>query len=332
MSFYNFKWGFKREAIWATSVITDPAHDAYKLGIMTGEQIHPTPVTDLTLSPPEVYTAESPSAEKNDMVVTGKYNFIAQNAVFLEWILGKSSTAGPVGGVYTHTLTTPTDGSLLPSFTTHLQMDGDAVAWNLQTIGLKASSVKILTRAVDFESMLVTMEVAAKRTDTSVITLTNPTALAATATTSTYAFNKLTRTFDSNPIAGLTSVEIDILAGTRPDFESTYDGASWDGNWAARLEENTTRTYLLKMQVVVEDDTFWTELLALGNTKDLVFKWIKTTDDYIEITCTDVFFLAHPIITRSGKKTIADISCRFLSMTVSVKDTIAGDADGGYGE
>ena len=329
MSFTNSQWGYKRETTWATSIITANADVAYKLGLMVGDQIHPTPVTSLQYNPPAHNTAEAPSAEKKDMVVTGKYNFIAQNGVFLEWILGKSSTPAPAGGIYTHTITTPADGSLLPSFTTHLKMDGSATAWNLQTVGVKASSVKLLTDANEFPSLLATVEVVGKKTDTSAVTLDVAPALPATATTTAYVFNKLTREFDSAAISGLISVELDIIAGTVPVFDSTYDGATYDGNWAAQLTEAPKRLYRLKMSVVLEDDTFWTEMIAMGNTKNLVFKWVKSTDDYIQITCTDVHFLAHPVITRSGSKTIAELSCEIISLSVEVKDKLIG---GFYGE
>ncbi|GAF84422.1 unnamed protein product, partial [marine sediment metagenome] len=116
-----------------------------------------------------------------------------------------------------------------------------------------------------------------------------------------------------------------------------WDTGTYTGRWAKSFIEAPRKEYRLVMRYHPDSDDLWDELIATGNTKNIVFKWTKTADDYIKATLTDVQVTSHEIKTpKSGDESrpqlIEEVVCEPRQVSFEVKDTIAGDAAGAYGE
>jgi hypothetical protein len=153
----------------------------------------------------------------------------------------------------------------------------------------------------------------------------------ATGTTETpYLFGNMTRVFDGNALDGLTGMELRIINEIAGEYAHTYDTGTYTGQWPYLFTEGNRKIYELDLTYSPGASTLWDELIASGNTKDLVFKWTKSADDYIQITCTDCHVKAHTMETpRVGEELLAKVQLEVRSLVIEVKDGIAG---GLYGE
>lgn len=340
MSYTEFRDGYLRETTFGSSIITAAADQTYLWGVISQEAVYPSPSTDVIFRATGVHAQEVPDGKLWKGVfhlTSGMYAIILQNAVILQAVMGYSSTAGPVSGVYTHTIAPPTSGSLLPSFTIHHEKTGTATDWATQFMGCKVSNLAlgcnwefpVLHARIDW----LAAQAQDPNLDGTNAMLTNDPTLPATATTTHYPFGGMTRTFDGNAIDGLTSMELSINTGLSPIFAHTWDTGTYTGRWADSFVEAPRKDYRLVMRYHPDSDDIWDELIATGNTKNIVFKWAKSTDDYIEATLTDVQVISHEIKTpTSGEALIEEVICEPRQVSFSVKDKIAGDAAGAYGE
>ena len=66
-------------------------------------------------------------------------------------------------------------------------------------------------------------------------------------------------------------------------------------------------------------------------TKDAVFKWTRSTNDYIMVKCSDCQVIQHEIKTpaKPGELLIEEVVLEPRAMSIEVKDSIVG---GRYGE
>ena len=119
-----FKDGYAREASYASTGIANDAATTYLVGSLSQKSIHPSPRTSINYRATGVNALEVPAGElwKSYFNLMGMWGFGVQNGVFLEWVMGASSTTGT--DPYTHTITTPTDGTQLPSLTIQHERTG----------------------------------------------------------------------------------------------------------------------------------------------------------------------------------------------------------------
>jgi len=261
----------------------------------------------------------------------GMYAVGLQNGILIEAAMGYSSTAG--AGPYTHTISAPTDGTGNPSFTIQHEKTGTATAWSTQFTGCMVSD---LTMTCGYEQKYLVARVGwmCKKAADPGFQLTADPALPATATETPYTFGTLTRTWDygGTPIAldGLVSMELQVL----PDLEGirahTWDTGVYTGQWLYKIIEGARKKYHLTMEMTPEQDDLWDELVSTTNTKDILFKWTKSTNDYIQVQCTDCMVTSHELVTpKVGEADIAEVTMEPRSLTWTVVDSIAG---GAYGE
>jgi hypothetical protein len=160
--------------------------------------------------------------------------------------------------------------------------------------------------------------------------LTNDPALPATATTAPYKFSGMTRTYNAASIDGLVDMELQIMPDLTVIRAHTWDTGTYTGQWLYQLLEAPRRKYKLILHITPDSDDIWDSSVATTLTDDFVFKWTKSTNDYIQITCTDCPITYHELNTPEiGNSLVDTIECEPRSLSVEVKDSIAG---GAYGE
>lgn len=338
MSYTAFRDGYKRETTFGSSIITAAADATYLWGVMSQESVHPSPTTNIIYRATGVNAKEVPDTElwKGVFHLSGMYGVILQNGILLQAAMGHSSTAD-AAPLYTHTIAPSTAGALLPSFTIHHEKTGTGTDWATQFMGCKIGS---LTLGINYDFPVLHARVdwlAAEAQDPNLggtnAMLTNDPALPATATKTHYPWGGMARTFDGNDIDGLVSMELSIGNGLIPVFDNTWDAGTYTGRWAKSFIEAPRKEYRLVMQYHPDSDDMWDELIATGNTKNIVFKWSKSANDYIQATLTDCQLTGHESKSpKSGEILIEEVVCEPRQVSFEVKDTIAGDAAGAYGE
>jgi hypothetical protein len=265
------------------------------------------------------YEVPDGGAWKSHENLRGAWVIVMINGVLFWMVLGSSSTgAGPP---YTHTIT---PGSV-PSFTIQHDLTGTATDWGTQYKGCKISQVAFNCNAKD-QVLYANVDWIAKNAAKVAFISTNTPAFPATANESAYKFNEMTFTFggaDYRP--NLLSLNLTIS----PDFITWKDGT----RNLKQLIEGTRRKYLLQFVHLPPDSVFWEEALATGNTDDIVIKWTRSANDYIQITLTNCHVIWHdqqsPVKSRELQ---AEVIVEPEAISVEVKDSIAGNAGGGYGE
>lgn len=339
MSYTSFRDGYLRETTFGSSIIPNAATQTYLWGAISQDSVHPSPTTSLYYRAVGVNTREVDAATditKLEEILTGMYGIIPQNGVFLEAAMGKSSTAG--ADPYTHTITPSSTASLLPSFTIQHEVTGSGTDWATQYLGCKINELVLI---MDYRGRyLVAMLnwVAAEAVDpnlggTNAMLDDNP-ILPATATTPAYYWGGFSRTFAAAaaPLNGLKYMELSINSGLEPDFSARWDGATWKGRQAWQFNEAPRKQYKLTMRLHPQSDDLWDELVATGNTDDIVFKWTKSANDYIQATLSDCVFISHEQKTMVKDELMVEVVCEPRAISFEVKDAIAGDAAGAYGE
>jgi len=259
----------------------------------------------------------------------GMYPVGLQNGVPIWAAMGASSTgAGPP---YTHTITA---GTTVPSFTIYHERTGTATDWVTLFTGCKVAGLT-LTCSEEQKYLIGRMDwIAQKAQDPNLdgtnATLTADPALPATATTDPYKFAGMTRTFNGASIDGLISMELTISPDLSPIRAHKWDSGTYTGQWLYKLLESPRKKYHLKMELSPDSDDLWDSGVASTVTDDVVFKWTKSTNDYIQITCTDCP-ITYPELTTPevGTSLVNVYELEPRSLSIEVKDSIAG---GAYGE
>ncbi len=328
----GFVDGYKLEAVYGTSIITLAADTTYLWGAIAQKVVHPSPATSVIYGGTAVSAQEVAAGElwKGKEVLTGRYVFGMQNAIPLWAIMGKSATTGPVGSVYTHTITTPTAVAgvlpLLPSFTIQHEMAGTATNWQVQFLGCKMASFNLECIYED-KILMGIVDWIAKNAVKGTFELDDAPVLPPTANAAPYHFVNMTRTWDHGGTPEALDGLKGILLTIDPDITPEYVGR--ERNLKSVLE-GTRKLYTLKMTYSQGSSKIWEELIATGNVKELYFKFTRDTDDYIEITLTDCQITGHELITPElGMPLIEEVTLEPRSVSISVKDEIAGSY---YGE
>jgi hypothetical protein len=331
MSYTKFRDGYALETIYGTSTITTAGDSAYLFGVVSQKAVHPSIRTTIGRRATGVGAVEVPAGEhwKQFFSVQGMYAVGLQNAVPVWAALGTSSTgAGPP---YTHAITA---GVTLPSFTIYHERTGTGTDWVTLYTGCKVAGLT-LTCSQEQKYLIGRMDwIAQKAVDPNLdgtnATLTNDPALPATATTDPYKFAGMTRTFNGASIDGLVSMELSISPDLTPILAHKWDSGTWTGQWLYKLLEAPERKYHLTMTLHPGNDDIWDSNAAQTVTDDIVFKWTKSTNDYIQITCTDCPITYNELATPEvGEELLDVVECEPRSVTVEAKDAIAG---GAYGE
>lgn len=340
-SYRECKDGYALETTWGTSAIPNTATQTYLFGLVGFETSeHPSPTTTINYPPTAVNTQEVAAGEpwKGPEDLTGMYPVGVQNGILLWAVMGKSSTAG--ADPYTHTITKAdaTAGvlGLLPSFTLHHERTGTASDWASHYLGCKVA--RLLLHCSAARSFLIArVDWMAKSAEKAAFTMTNDPVLPPTASASPYLFGNMTRTIYTNvsptspeTIDGLLEMELDINPVLSQLKTASWSAGVYDRSPTVFLE-GERKLYELRLKYSPNTSTLWEELLATSNLKDIVFKWTRSANDYIEITCADCMIRDHTQNTPSeDDTTIVDtVLIEPRSVTIEVKDSIAG---GFYGE
>jgi len=311
---------------YGTSTIGAAGTQTYLFGVISQKAVHPSPRTTVSYRATGANYYEVPATYhwKNMFDLTGMYPVGLQNGILLWAALGASSTAASV-----HTIGTPTDGAVLPSFTIQHERTGTATAWATQFTGCKVAGLT-LTCSEEQKYLIGRVDwIAQKATDPG-FTSTNDPILPPTATTAPYKFTGMTRTYNTAAIDGLVSMELSISPDLTAIRAHKWDAGVYTGQWLYDLIESPRRKYKLTMHITPDSGDMWDSGASTTLTDDIVFKWTKSANDYIQITCTDCPIIYHELQTPEvGDELVDVIECEPRSLAVSVKDSIAG---GFYGE
>lgn len=325
----GFVDGYAFEAIWGTSPITDEADIMYSFGLLSKEAIHPSPECSVIYAAPGLNELEVDESliTKGPYTLSGTYIVAPFNGILLKAAMGKSTTT-EAGGVYTHTIVVPTavDNVLppLPSFTIQHEMTGTATDWATQFTGCKINQLEI---QCDYKRrvLIFVVDWLAKKAAKVAFTLTNTPDFPTGTNDEAYVFANMTRTFDGSDLDGLIGLKINISSDITGEYAHTYTTGTYDGMWPYLFTEGSIRKYEVSLEYTPGSSTIWEELIATSNTKDLVFKWTRSANDYIQITCSDCKVIEHTMKTPEiGKELREQVKMIPASISIVVKDGIAG--------
>jgi len=332
----QFKDGYKMETTWGTSLIEDADDIAYIWGIYSKNCSHPSPVTSVIYGETGVNEVESPdgSLTKGVFVLNGQYGIIPFNGILLWMVMGLSSTVG--ADPYTHTITVPAavGGVLpeLPSFTVQHERTGTADDWSTQYMGCKINEMQIISN-YKTRGLVFLLDVMAKSTEKVAFTLNNEPTFATGTSEFPYLYINMTRTYDGADLDGMVGMQLTINNDIMAEYANTFDTVThnFTGMWPQFFTEGDRKIYSLDIEYQPEASDIWEELLVSTITKPIVFKWTKSANDYIQITCTDCGVIGHTMVSpkTSEEPRLDRITIEFRSISIEVKDSIAG---GFYGE
>jgi len=334
MSYTQNKDGYAIEATFGTSVITGAGSTAYLMGLMSERCDWPDTEWQVIQAPPAVNARESADATLSKQIATtrGMVAFGVLDGVFLYLGMGLSSTAGV--GPYTHTITPTTDGSKLPSITLQHEESGSGTAEQYQWAGVKVDSMQLHHNLRD-GFLMAKMELLAKQPSDPAFALTNDPALPATANDE--VFVTLTRNWDTagtnTSIEGLVEVNVMVKNGLYPIHSDSWSAGAYTGQWPHAFGEAPLKDY--RIELVYHPDTIerelWDDAITRGiATKTAVFKWSRSTNDYIQLTATDCAVLSNSKHTeKAGELKLETCIIQPRALSWEVKDSIAG---GAYGE
>lgn len=337
MSYSQWKDGYALEATYGTSTITGAGDSAYLIGAISARSKMPTPEFTAIHTPVAVNAKEVAAGNiyKSQATMSGVLYFMVQDGIFCYLAMGLSSTAG--AGPYTHTITPTSDGSLLPSITWQHEEKGDATNEEWQFQGVKVNSMRMSHDMGESgpNVLLAQLDIVACGMTDPAFALTTSPALPATANSD--AFTALTRTWDygsgNTAIDGLQSVDIHVINGLVPRYTHSWSGGSYTGQYPYMYSEAARKVYLVDM--VMSKNTIERAMSdehnTLANTKETYFKWTRSANDYIAVTCTDCQVVIHEIATPAGddKTDLVNVQLVPRAVSIEVKDSIAG---GSYGE
>jgi hypothetical protein len=333
MSYTEFRDGYKKETTPGTSIITAVGDATSKLGAVSQESEHPSPVA-LTNYIPTGYNVKEVGAGgmwKSHYIIAGMYGLIMQNGILCWMAMGSSSTAG--ADPYTHTIAPTTDGSPIPSFTINHEQKGSATNEEYQFMGCKVDSLAMIYDMKDAPFLFGKVEIRGLKAQDG-IALTNDPTLPATANTD--AYTNLERKWDTGGtpvnIDGLQRVEIHIANGLEPKYAHSHDTGVYTGMWPYTLLEATRKEYRIIMQLHPNtiERRLWDSLIATTTAITSTFKFIRGTNDYILVTAVGPI-VEHQLITPVvGETLIEQVVIEPYDLNIEVKDSITGVAN--YGE
>jgi len=330
MSYTSFKDGYAKETTPGTSVITAVGDTAYLWGAHLENAVYPSPVFKVNYAGVGVNSREVAANYlwKSQAHLRGKYGIVMQNGIPIWAAMGASSTASSI-----HTIIPTTDGSDLPSFTINHEQEGTATDEEYQYTGCKIDSLTLMHDLKEAPWLMANIEWMAMKPQDGIALTTAP-ALPATANTQPYT--SLTRTWDygsgNDDIPALQKVSIIIANGLNPLYTNSYDTGVYTGQWPWRLHEAARKEYriVLEYHPAGLERKLWDELITMSNTKELYFKWTRSTNDYIEVTATDCQVVEHEKIgPKAGELLTEAVVIEPRALSFAVKDSIAG---GLYGE
>lgn len=322
MSYTSFLDSYQLETIYGTSTITAAGDPTSLLGVIREKGMHPTPRFAAQYSSSAV-GAREPAADgisKSNAVYQGNWTIILQNGVPLWLGMGASSTAGIV-----HTITP----AYLPSITLQHDRKGSGTDWGIQYTGVMVSRLKLMDdRSVP--GLIAVVDWVAQDAADPGFVLTSTPALPATATTGPF-YELVTATYDGNNLDGLTQFEFSIDPGLNALMGQWWLGGVDQSHIPIGYVEDFVRKYTLNLRMHPPDDDLWDDGIARSNSKDMVFKWQKSADDYIQLTMTDVQILYPETTTPKDKEKGLDelYECVPTTVSIEVKDAIAAAS---YGE
>ena len=333
MSYYTaFQDSILVEATYGASTITTAATTTYLVGAISQKAIHPNPKYTALWAPVAIGQREvaAGGVSKVTPVLNGMWTFVMQNGWPLWFVMGASSTVD-ADPIFTHTLTP----AGLPSFTLHHERTGSGTDWAIQYTGCMVGNLKLLWD--DREPFLIAVldwvaqDAADPNLDGTNAMLSTPPVLPPAATTGPYS-SLVTATFDGNAINALTDFELSINPGLTALMANWTDSGVDMSHVPLKYIENLRRDYKLTLTYHPADDDLWDESIAIDNTKDMVFKFQKSANDYIELTLSDIQALWYETttpVTSRGEGLSERIEIEFRALSIEVKDGIAG---GLYGE
>jgi hypothetical protein len=316
----TFKDSYAQETTWADDSTLDDTNDtAYKWGNINENSVYNIR-SSLNFRAPGFNAKETPSGNtwKGNISVDGMLGVILQNGIVCWATMGSSSTAG--SDPYTHTIGPYTDGTVLPSFVMHHERSGTATTKTYQILGMKVNNLLLKHDTQGADCLLARVGWIAKKAQKADFTLTNTPALPATANEDPY--QNLSVTFNSVNVDGLQDIEIGI------DNNLTGHWGSY-GDRHIRLITEKQKKYIVRMVLhpsTIEDD-FFDEIVASGTEYDIVAKWQRSTNDYIQVTASGTLTEA-PFISPLDHL-LEEVVFEPRAIAIEVKDSIAGSA---YGE
>lgn len=318
--------GYLLETAYGTSLIADASTQTRKLGVLSEQAIHPSPETTMIYGGTGVNSQEVPDGEawKSLYELVGTYTVVMIDGLLIWLVMGKSSTAGT--GPYVHTVTPPTavSGVLppLPSITIQHDLTGTATDWGTQYKGVKVAKLALMCSA---ESQLLygVVDWIAQTAVNAGFVSTNAPVFVPTALEQAYLFGNMTATFDG---ASFRETLIEMEFTMSPDFMMWRDTTLW----LKDLIESSRKKYTLKFIWSPMSSVFFDELIASGNTKDIVFTWTRSADDYIEMTLTNCHVTkADTVSPKTGEHITQEVHIEPEAVSFEIKDSITGSE---YGE
>ena len=337
MSYTEFRDGYARETTFKDGTTIDGAGDtAYLIGVISERSEWPSPTYEMVYPATGVNAREVAATlpSKSRASLRGMLGFVVQNGIICELAMGKSSTVD-AAPLYTHTITPTTDGSLLPSIVIQHEEKGTATNEEYQFQGVKVDSLVLSHDAAGPNVLMAKVEIMAAYALDPGFALTTDPALPATANASPYM--SLTRTWDYGGTAisidGLQKVEIAIINALEPQYAHSYDTTVYTGRWPYMFKENPQKIYNITMLMYKNtiERKIWDELVTASNTKEVLFKWTRSANDYIQVTATDCGVTVHPVVTPEvGEGDLIEVVLEPRALSIEVKDSITGV--GFYGE
>jgi hypothetical protein len=301
--------GYLLESAYGTSLIANTNTQTYSLGVFSEDAIHPTPECDIIYEGAgTTKQVADAGAWKGPERLRGAYVIVLQNGILCYLALGSSSTAASV-----HTIT-PTTTSL-PSVTVQHDLTGTATDWGTQYKGVQVARLE-LNCAYDTQYLWANVDWVAQSAAKQAFISTNTPTLPATANSAPYKFSQLTATFAGNSFrTNLKSVSFSMT----PNFIHWTDGT----RTPPQPIEGDRFSYQLKFEHTPADTTFFDELVATGNTSDVVLKWTRSANDYIEITMTNCHINHAPQKSpKKGRSLIEEVWGEPEQVSIAIKDSV----------
>jgi len=338
MSYTEFKDGYAIEGSFKDGTTLNDATDtAYLLGQLATQNDWPSPVFE-TFSAGTGFNAKEVAAcllTKVRARMDGMLSFMMQNGIACWLTMGGHSVAG--SDPYTHTIAPTVDGTQLPSIVLQHEEKGSGTDEEYQFQGIKVDSIVLShdSNLPDGDFLQAKLEIKGAYAKDPAFALDTDPALPATANGDPYI--NLTRKWNTTDpsagtsIAGLEKIEIVVANGLTPIYSSSYDSGTWTGQWPYMFLEAQKKAY--RINLLMHPNTIerqlWDELLASTNTKDAVFKWTRSANDYIKVTALDCKVIDVPKHTpESGVLNLELVVLQPRAVSIEVKDSIAGGAYG----
>jgi len=325
MSYIHFLDSYGLEATYGTSVITAAGDTTYLLGAQSKKGIHPSPRYGPRFGGTIVGSRE-PAADgisKAGTVLQGNWTLILQNGIPLWLAMGDSSTAG--AGPYTHTITP----AYLPSITLQHDRTGSGTDWGIQYTGVMVARLKLMDSR-DIPGLIAVIDWVAQDAADPGFVLTSTPALPPTATTDPF-YDLVTATYDGNDLTGLKEIEFSIDPGLSAIMANWWSAGVDMQHVPLKYVESFQRRYNLVLKGVWTNDDLWDDAVnPLATSKDIVLKWQKSTNDYIQITMTDAVPMYPETTSPTDGQALEMVEFTPTQVSIEVKDSINGSPY--YGE